>query len=166
MVVTRGRRLGYYRFDENKVPDYFLQLDQTKRYSRMDIEAYPKSGEPNPLVDLFVYDVASKATVRIDVRGGRPFEHDVVGHYVYRVSWSPDGKELLFTRANRRQNVLELTAANPETGACRTIIREEWPTGWVETSPTQVFLRTAGASSGHRSGPAGGTTTCTTCRAR
>ena len=136
-----GTKLAYYRFDESKVPDYFLQLDQTKLYSKPDIEAYPKSGEPNPVVDLFVYDIASKASVRIDVRDGKPFDNDVVGHYVYRVSWSPDGKELLFTRANRRQNVLELTAANPGTGACRTVIREEWPTGWVETSPTQVFLK-------------------------
>ncbi len=136
-----GRKLAYYRFDESQVPDYYLQLDQTKLYSRMDIEAYPKSGKPNPLVDLFVYDVAAKTSVRIDVRDGRPFENDVVGHYAYRVSWSPDGRELLFTRANRRQNILEFTAANPDTGVCRTIVREEWPTGWVETSPTQVFLK-------------------------
>ena len=136
-----GRKLAYYRFDESQVPDYYLQLDQTKLYSRMDIEAYPKSGKPNPLVDLFVYDVAAKTSIRIDVRGGRPFENDVVGHYAYRVSWSPDGRELLFTRANRRQNILEFTAANPDTGVCRTVVREEWPTGWVEASPTQVFLK-------------------------
>jgi dipeptidyl-peptidase 4 len=134
-------KLAYYRFDESKVPDYFLQKDQTKLYSRMDVEAYPKSGEPNPVVDLFVYDVATKQSVKVDVRSGKPFENDVVGHYVYRVSWSPDGKELLFTRANRRQNVLELAAANPGTGAVRVILREDWPTGWVETSPTRIFLK-------------------------
>ena len=136
-----SRKLAYYRFDESKVRDYFLQLDQTKLYSKADVEAYPKAGEPNPVVDLFVYDVVAKTSVKVDVRGGKPFEDDVVGHYVYRVSWSPDGRELLFTRANRRQNILEFTAADPDTGACRTIIREEWPTGWVETSPTQVFLK-------------------------
>jgi dipeptidyl-peptidase-4 len=136
-----GKKLAYYRFDESKVPDYFLQLDQTKLYSKMDVEAYPKSGEPNPVVDLFVYDVASKASVKIDVRGGRPFENDVVGHYVYRVSWSQDGKELLFTRTNRRQNIMELAAADPATGACRVILREEWPTGWITENPTQVFLK-------------------------
>ena len=75
------------------------------------------------------------------MRDGKPFDNDVVGHYVYRVSWSPDGKELLFTRTNRRQNILEFAAAQPDTGACRVIVREEWPTGWVETSPTQVFLK-------------------------
>ncbi len=136
-----GRKLAYYRFDESKVPDYFLQLDQTKLYSKVDIEAYPKSGEPNPVVDLFVYDIASKATVRIDVRGGKPFDNDVVGHYVYRVSWSQDGQELLFTRTNRRQNIMELAAADPASGACRVILREEWPTGWITENPTQVFLK-------------------------
>ncbi len=136
-----GKKLAYYRFDESKVPDYFLQLDQTKLYSRMDVEAYPKSGEPNPVVDLFVFDVASRTSVKIDVRGGRPFENDVVGHYVYRVSWSQDGKELLFTRTNRRQNTMELAAADPATGACRVILREEWPTGWITENPTQVFLK-------------------------
>ena len=136
-----GGMLAYYRFDEKQVPDYFLQLGQTKLYSEMDVEAYPKAGQPNPVVDLFVYNVATKKSTRIDVRDGKPFENGVVGHYVYRVAWSPDGKELLFNRTNRRQNVLELVAANPATGTCRVVIREEWPTGWVENSPTMVFLK-------------------------
>ena len=136
-----SKKLAYYRFDEKKVPDYFLQMEQTKLYSSVDTEAYPKSGEPNPVVDLFVYDIATKTTAKIDVRGGKPFDNDVVGHYVYRISWSPDGKELLFTRTNRRQNILELAAANPSTGACRVILREEWPTGWIQENPAQVFLK-------------------------
>ena len=41
-------KLAYYRFDESKVPDYILQMDQTKQYTKADIEAYPKAGEPNP----------------------------------------------------------------------------------------------------------------------
>lgn len=135
-----GARLAYYRFDEKQVPDYVLQLDQTKLYSRADVEAYPKAGQPNPVVDLFVFDTATGRSTRIDVRDGKEFDNDVVGHYVYRVRWSPDGRELLFSRANRRQNVLELVAADPVSGACRVIVREEWATGWVETHPTMVFL--------------------------
>jgi dipeptidyl-peptidase 4 len=136
-----GTRLAYYRFDEKQVPDYLLQMDQTKLYSRADTEAYPKPGQPNPIVDLFVYDVAAKKSVKVDVRDGKPFDNNVVGHYVYHVQWSPDGKELLLNRANRRQNVMELTAANPETGKCRVVIREEWPTGWTENNPTMIFLK-------------------------
>jgi dipeptidyl-peptidase 4 len=133
-------KIAYYRFDESKVPDYFLQTDQTKLQSTVDTEAYPKAGAPNPVVDLFVYDVTSKKTVRVDVRDGKVFDNSVVGHYVYHVMWSRDGTELLFNRTNRRQNVLEFVAANPSTGATRVIVREEWPTGWVENNPAIFFL--------------------------
>jgi dipeptidyl-peptidase-4 len=134
-------KLAYYRFDESKVIDYRLQLKQTQLYSDIDIEAYPKAGYDNPSVELFIYDVASRKTTRVDVRDGKPFTNDVVGHYVYRVMWSPDGTELLFHRTNRKQNVLEFAAANPATGATRVVLREEWATGWVENSPGLTWLK-------------------------
>jgi dipeptidyl-peptidase-4 len=136
----RGDRIGYYRFDESGVPDYYLQLGQTGLQSVMDVEAYPKAGVPNPVVELFVYDLASRTSVRMDVRDGLPFSDSVVGHYVYSVGWSPDGDEITFNRTNRRQNVMEFTACSPTTGACRAVVREEWPTGWVENSPAMRYL--------------------------
>jgi dipeptidyl-peptidase-4 len=135
-----NRRLAYYRFDESPVRDYYLQMKQTEIQSEMDVEAYPKAGAPNPIVELFVYDIASKRATKVDVRDGKAFDNAVVGHYVYRIEWSRDGRELLFHRTNRRQNILELAAANPETGETRVVLREEWPTGWVENSPPMHFL--------------------------
>ncbi|MEX2281762.1 MAG: DPP IV N-terminal domain-containing protein [Gemmatimonadota bacterium] len=137
---SKGDKLAFYGFDEKPVPDYHLQLDQTKLYSKPDIEAYPKAGVNNPIVELYVYDLASKQRVRIDARDGKPFTNDVLGHYVYNVRWTPDGSEITFNRTNRRQNIMEFTACNPTTGSCRVIIREEWPTGWVENSPTLRYL--------------------------
>jgi dipeptidyl-peptidase-4 len=136
-----GNKLAYYRFDEGKVSDFYLATSLTRVQDSLDVEAYPKSGAPNPVVDLFVYDVNTKATTRVDVRDGKAFENDVLGYYVYRVNWSPDGRELLFNRTNRRQNVMELTACDPASGKCRTVIRESWPTGWVDNSPTMVYLK-------------------------
>jgi dipeptidyl-peptidase-4 len=133
-------KIAFYRFDESRVPDFFLQMDQTKLYSKPDIEAYPKAGEPNPVVEVLIYDIASKTTVRADVRDGKPFDDAVVGHYVYNVQWSPDGSVLLFNRTNRRQNVLELAACDPATGKCRVVVRDERPTGWVENNPEMRFL--------------------------
>ncbi|MFL6214159.1 MAG: DPP IV N-terminal domain-containing protein, partial [Blastocatellia bacterium] len=135
-----SKKMAFYRFDEGPVKDYYLQLDQTQLQSKMDIEAYPKAGTANPIVALYVYDLDSKRLTQVDVRDGKPFDNSVVGHYVYHVSWSPDGSELLFNRTNRRQNIMEFTAANPDTGKCRVIVREEWPASWTENTPEMKFL--------------------------
>ena len=135
-----SKKIAYYRFDETPVPDYYVTLNQTRLQATVDTEAYPKAGVPNPIVDLFVYDVASKRSTRIDVRDGKPFDNAVVGHYVYHVEWSPDGHQLVFFRMNRRQNVMEVTAADPGTGRCRLVLREEWPTGWLNPEPRMLFL--------------------------
>ena len=127
-----GSKLAYYRFDESGIPDYYLQMRQTGIYDSIDVEAYPKTGFPNPIVDLFVYDLTTKQTTRIDVRDGKPLTNEVLGYYIYNVSWAPDGKELMFNRKNRRQNILELTGCDPGSGKCHGLVREEWPTGWVE----------------------------------
>lgn len=136
-----SKRVAFYRFDESKVTDFYLQMNQTSLVSKVDIEPYPKAGAPNPIADLFVHDLESKKTVQVDVRDGQPFTDASVGHYVYKVAWSQDSKELLFNRTNRRQNIMEFVAAHPETGKCRVILREEWPASWVENSPPMRFLK-------------------------
>jgi dipeptidyl-peptidase-4 len=134
-----GRRLAFYKFDESRVPDYYLALDQQKRQSALDVEPFTMPGAPNPKVDLQIYDLESKQIVTVDVRSGKEFNDDNPGHYVFAVMWSPDGKELLFHRMDRRQKILELCAADPATGKVRTILKEESPQSWV--SPGLATLR-------------------------
>ena len=135
-----SQRIAFYRFDESQVPDYHVVLDHTRIQTRLDVEAYPKAGSTNPLVEVLIYDLSTRKTTRVDVRSGEPFADATVGHYVYGISWTADSKELLFHRTNRRQNILELCAADPATGNVRVVLREEWPTGWVENSPPMRFL--------------------------
>jgi dipeptidyl-peptidase-4 len=137
---SNSQKLAFYRFDESKVPDFYLQMDQTKIVSTADIEPYAKAGAANPVVDIFIYDLATKETVRVDVRDGQEFTDSSVGHYVYGVSWSRDG-ELLFHRTNRRQNIMEFCAADAATGKVRVIVREEWLESWTENSPPKFFLK-------------------------
>jgi dipeptidyl-peptidase-4 len=143
-------RVGYYRFDESPVKDFYLQMAQTSIQSVMDVEAYPKAGAPNPIADVFVYHVATGARTKLDVRDGKPFTdipadgsaftNDVVGHYVYNIRWSPDGTELLMNRTNRRQNIMELAACNPASGGCRVVVHEEWKPSWVDNNPALRYL--------------------------
>lgn len=136
-----SKKVAFYRFDESKVKDYFVALDQLKLQSSVDVEPYPKAGAPNPVVDLLVYDLASKKTTTIDVRDGKPFVDESLGYYVYDISWSAEPPKILFNRTNRRQNIMELVSADPETGKCSVVVHEEWPQSWVENLPTKRFLK-------------------------
>ncbi len=135
-----SKRIAYYRFDESPVQDYALQMNQTGVYDSLYIEAYPKAGTPNPIVDLYVYDIASQKPVKIDIRDGKPFADDVVGYYAYGIEWTKDGSELLIHRTNRRQNIMELAACSPTSGSCRVVVRESWPASWTDNSPTMRWL--------------------------
>lgn len=131
-----GKKLAYYHFDESKVPDYYLQMEQVQIQDKLDTEAYPKAGAPNPIVDVYIYDVDTKKTVHVDAHFGDP----LLGEYVYAVGWSKDGKELRFNRTNRKQSILEWVGCDPATGACRTLYREENPTGWVDNHIPMTWL--------------------------
>lgn len=131
-----GKKLAYYRFDEKPVKDFFLALNQTKFQDSLDVEAYPKAGTENPKVELRVYDLARKETVKVDAAFGDP----TLGEYVYQVRWSPDGKELFYYRTNRHQNTMEWCAANPATGTSRVVLRESHPQSWTDNAPTLKML--------------------------
>ena len=134
-------KVGFYFFDESPVKDYYLQMEQTGVQDSIDTEAYPKPGSDNPIVEVYVYDLAVGKTSKLDVRDGKPFsQNDVVGHYVYAMQWSPDGSELMMNRTNRRQQIMELIACTPSTTKCRIIVHEEWPTGWVDNRPQMRYL--------------------------
>jgi dipeptidyl-peptidase-4 len=136
-----SKKLAYYRFDNSKVEDYVVALKQTAQYDSTEIDSYPKAGMTSPVVDLYIYDLDSKKTTQLDVRDGKPFEDKALGYYVYRIAWTHDGNELLFSRMNRRQNTLELCAADPQSGKCRVIVREEWPANWTDWAPGLEYLK-------------------------
>ncbi len=130
-------KLAFYKFDESPVKDYYVLEEQTQIQDALNTEAYPKAGAPNPIVTLCVYDREAKKTTLVETH----FGDTALGEYVYDVRWSPDGKELLFNRTDRKQHTMELCAANPTTGACRDIVRERQPQSWAENHPTMQFLK-------------------------
>jgi dipeptidyl-peptidase-4 len=134
-------RLAFYRFDETDVKDYILAMDQLKIQSSLDHEAYPKAGAANPKVRLIVMDLATRKPTIID----SAFGEAALGEYVYDVRWSPNGKELLFNRTNRKQNYLQFCAADPVTGKIRVVVEEVYPNSWAENHPEIRFL-----ADGHR----------------
>ncbi|MCK4772545.1 MAG: DPP IV N-terminal domain-containing protein [Candidatus Latescibacteria bacterium] len=127
-----SKKLAYYEIDERHCRVFYLTEDHTEVYSTLNSEKYPKAGERNPIAGILIYDLESGIKTRVDV-GGDPEQ------YVYNIRWTPDGSELLFNRTNRHQNVLEVTAADPETGDSRLVVREEQET-WQTNSPMMRYL--------------------------
>jgi len=135
-----NKKLAFYHFDMSKVRNYYLQYEQTEIYDSMNIEAYTKVGAVNPVVELMIYDLETQKTITVDVREGEAFSDNVVGHYIYKIEWAPDGTELLFHRTNRKQDIMEWTAANAETGKCRVVVREQWPASFTSNTPYMKYL--------------------------
>jgi dipeptidyl-peptidase-4 len=112
--------------------DYYLTGGNLDSYTSILASRYPKAGDNNPEVFLWLYDLASGTQRRIDIPG-EPRQ------YLYRIQFSPDGKELLVHRTNRRQDVLDWIAIDLVTLGQRVVVSEKQPT-WQENSPTIRFL--------------------------
>ena len=143
VVVARQPQARVLPVRREPVPDYYLQLDQTQLQSVVDTEAYPKAGAPIRSSTCSIYDVASKKTTRIDVRDGKPFDQRrgrplrlsrLAGRRDgTRAAVQPHQPPAEHARARGRRT---RTPARPAS-----IIREEWPTGWIENSPAMTFLK-------------------------
>ena len=136
-----NKKIAFYRFDEKEAKKYYVLYDQTKIQDSVEIEAYPKVGAKNLPVDLMMYDLTTKKMITLDTRNGKPFNDGDLGTYLYDISWSPDGKELLYHSTNRKQNIMELKAADPATGKSRVVVREEWLPSFTENSPEFHILK-------------------------
>lgn len=127
-----GRRLVFYEVIEDGMKDYYLTFDNTASYTRVEAVRYPKAGDPNPQVNLMMYDRESGAVTRLAI-SGEPRQ------YLYRIRFTPDGKQLLVNRTNRRQDLLEVLAIDLATGAERVVVAEKQAT-WQDNAPLFRFL--------------------------
>ena len=110
-----SRRIAYLRFDESQVPLMEMMRFDGKLYNQAYSFKYPKAGERNSTVEVWVCDLATGAKERIDT--GRETDQ-----YIPRIGWTPDGR-LYFFRLNRRQNTFEVILCE-SNGAQRTIYDE------------------------------------------
>jgi len=78
---------------------------------------YTKTGEPLPKIELYIVDMHTKKKKLVDTS-------DPENPYIDIIGWLPDSSELIFTKASRVWNKLELRAADPETGSIRLILKE------------------------------------------
>ncbi len=109
-----SRRVAYLKFDEKEVPLFEMMRYDGKLYNKAFTFKYPKAGDRNAIVELYIYDRTSGTTRRVDTGS----ETD---QYIPHLGWTPAG-ELYFYRENRRQNLFEVII--DRDGAQQTIYTE------------------------------------------
>lgn len=114
-----GMKLAWYRFDESGVREYNLQKWNKGALYPTDYRyKYPKAGEANSVVEIWVYDLASGKKVKVDTGT----EKDI---YIPRVMWTTDSNLLSVRRMNRLQNILEILHADATTGQSKVVLTEK-----------------------------------------
>lgn len=126
-----GKYIAYYRFDETNVPQFNMAM-YGGLYPKDYQYKYPKAGEPNSVIEIKVYDVASGNIIKADIGT----ETD---QYIPRIKWTNDPKTLCIYRMNRLQNKLELLFANAATGKSEVIYTEE-NKSYIEINDNMEFL--------------------------
>jgi dipeptidyl-peptidase-4 len=126
-----SKRIAFMQFDQSPVTKYPIVHD-TQPIPRLELLGYPKPGGNNPIVRLFVVDVASRKIVRLETG-------DDLDVYLYRGQWTNDGREFTYHRLNRLQNRVEVFAADPATGKTRLVFADEDPC-YIDERTELIFL--------------------------
>ena len=111
-----GKTIAYYHFDESLVPEYTMTIYDSL-YPTPYKYKYPKAGERNSVVQIKLYDVATRKTIKADV--GKETDQ-----YIPRIIWTKDANKLCILRMNRRQNDLGFLLTDIRTGKTTEIYRE------------------------------------------
>ncbi len=131
-----GSHIAYYRFDETKVPEFSMDL-----YGELYPEAYrfkyPKAGEKNSDVTIWIYNVSNKSTLQVNTGNDKE-------QYFPRIKWSSSDKELCIMRMNRHQNKLEflltdLNKVEPFEHSTNVIYKEVSDT-YIDVNDALTFL--------------------------
>ena len=126
-----SKKIAYYRFDESNVKEFNMQM--TEGLYMQDYKfKYPKAGEDNSIVEVYVYDLASGETKKMDTGE----ETDI---YLPRIKWTQDPNVLAIQRLNRHQNHLEILAADATTGET-TVFYDETNPYYIDITDNWTFL--------------------------
>ncbi|MEO8216715.1 MAG: S9 family peptidase [Acidobacteriota bacterium] len=127
-------RLAYLQLDENPVFPFTI-VDHLPFRQGVEIENYPKAGDPNPVARLFIAQRLGGTSQEVTM-DGYPSEDRLL----VDVAWRPDGSAVVYEAQNREQTWLDVNAANPASGSSVTLFRESTK-AWVDRDAPPMFLR-------------------------
>ncbi|MDR0972243.1 MAG: alpha/beta fold hydrolase [Bacteroidales bacterium] len=110
-------KIAYYRFDQTNVKEYSIQI-WGELYPKEYKYKYPKAGEDNSIVDIFVYDIKKDKHTQIDLGENKDY-------YIPRIQFSSGKDELLIHKLNRLQNQYDIFLVNTSDFSIKNIYSEK-----------------------------------------
>lgn len=112
-----SKKLAYMKFDESKVKEMNLTF-YGELYPNEFLYKYPKAGEDNSIVTVWVYDLDNDKTVKADIGTN-------TDQYIARIKFTNDDNTLSIFRLNRLQNKLDILFTDATSGKSKTVFTEE-----------------------------------------
>ena len=129
-----GNHIAFWQLDALGVRDFLMINNTDSLYSYTIPVQYPKAGETNASCRIGVVELET-----LDFTWYEPSD-DLRNHYIARMEWAPDGKEIMMQHLNRQQNRLEVIMGDIQTGAMRTVFVDE-DDAWIDVrDPGQRWL--------------------------
>jgi dipeptidyl-peptidase-4 len=129
---SNGTALAFYKFNETEVPEFEFSNFNAELYGGSTKYKYPKAGEKNSLVEIFVYQLNNKKIERINSQ----INSDT---YYPRVKWTNDPTKITFIQLNRRQNHLQLFLSDISKKETKLLIEEKNET-YIDVNEAPYFL--------------------------
>lgn len=124
-----GTRIAFYRFDESAVKQWQMTT-YGKLYPDLYKFKYPKAGESNSIVQVFIADAQKGGCKLIDLNSD-------ADQYIPRIKWTKDPNVLSIQRLNRLQNKWELLMVE---GTDVQVSLEETNPRYVDITDDLFFL--------------------------
>jgi dipeptidyl-peptidase 4 len=127
-----SKSIVFLRMDETRVPTYPI-TDWMPTHPTVDMEKYPKAGDPNPVVRLGVVGASGGDIKWISLT-------DDADAYIPRFGWVRDG--VLWAEVlNRAQDDLDLYFIDARSGRSRKVLTETAANAWVNVNDDMTFLQ-------------------------
>lgn len=118
-----GKYIAFIRFDEREVPEMRMEMYKNGAYPEQVTFKYPKVGEKNAVVGVFIYNLENRKVLPVAIPG-RISVDGRFDDYIPRIVWTPGG-QLCLTWMNRHQNIQRLWLAETQTGSCQLLLEEK-----------------------------------------
>ena len=131
MWSPNGKYLAYMRFDESHVKEFSMTI-WGELYPEEYKYKYPKAGENNSIVEIYVYDTENNITEKIDLK-------TCVEVYYPRLFWLSNSTDLMILQLNRLQNQLAFVKYNVLNHNYFVVFTDTNPY-WLNVADTYHFL--------------------------